>query len=89
MQTKLWFKRKKYGWGWTPSTWQGWLVIAIYLALVFGIVCSAEVAGVSDYDMLMNFVPRLIILTSALILVSYVKGERPKWMWGDEDTDQK
>lgn len=37
-----WFRRKTFGYGWTPQTWQGWLitiasaavVIAINLALV-------------------------------------------------------
>ena len=27
----LWFRRKKYGWGWTPSTWQGWTVVGFIL----------------------------------------------------------
>ena len=26
-----WFKRKLYGWGWTPVKWQGWLVIFIWV----------------------------------------------------------
>ena len=29
-----WFKARLYGWGWTPATWQGWLVLAIWLVLV-------------------------------------------------------
>jgi hypothetical protein len=24
---KLWFRAKRYGWGWTPTSWQGWLVM--------------------------------------------------------------
>ena len=27
-----WFKAKIYGWGWVPARWQGWLVIAVYVA---------------------------------------------------------
>ncbi len=26
MTDRPWFKRKTYGWGWTPVSWQGWLV---------------------------------------------------------------
>ena len=29
-----WFKRKLYGWGWTPATWQGWLVLAVFVVLM-------------------------------------------------------
>ncbi|MCX6717702.1 MAG: hypothetical protein NTU76_03445 [Candidatus Taylorbacteria bacterium] len=25
--SKLWFKRKTYGWGWVPSSWEGWFVV--------------------------------------------------------------
>ncbi len=25
-QPKAWFRPKRIGWGWTPQTWQGWVV---------------------------------------------------------------
>jgi len=31
---KLWFKAKRYGWGWTPACWQGWLVLGVYFAVL-------------------------------------------------------
>lgn len=34
-EKKFWFKRKRYGYGWAPSTWQGWLVIAVYVVGIF------------------------------------------------------
>lgn len=31
----IWFPAKRYGWGWGfPITWQGWIVMAAFLALV-------------------------------------------------------
>ncbi len=30
-----WFARKTFGWGWTPASWQGWLVTGGFLAIVF------------------------------------------------------
>jgi len=30
-----WFARKTFGWGWTPASWQGWLVTAGFLVIVF------------------------------------------------------
>lgn len=31
-----WFGRKRFGIGFGPRTWQGWLVTAIYVALMIG-----------------------------------------------------
>ena len=34
-QPRFWFPVKRYGWGWgLPVRWQGWVVLAAYLALV-------------------------------------------------------
>ena len=34
-QSRYWFPAKRYGWGWGfPTTWQGWLVIALYVVLI-------------------------------------------------------
>lgn len=32
--SKYWFKRKRYGYGLTPSTWQGWLTIFGFLLFI-------------------------------------------------------
>jgi hypothetical protein len=33
-----WFGPKKgFGWGWTPITWQGWLITALFLACILGL----------------------------------------------------
>lgn len=29
-----WFGPKRYGWGWTPVSWQGWLATAAFIAVV-------------------------------------------------------
>jgi hypothetical protein len=34
-ERKYWFAAKRYGWGWgIPSSWQGWLVLAAFGALL-------------------------------------------------------
>lgn len=37
-----WFGPKLYGWGISPRTWQGWLVVALYVLSVALIVRSAS-----------------------------------------------
>jgi hypothetical protein len=56
MEKKLWFKAKRYGWGWTPVTWQGWVAVLVYVAILirFGTILDAREHSVSDF--LLNFV---------------------------------
>ena len=38
-EKRYWFPAKRYGWGWSfPTTWQGWLVMALYLILILGAI---------------------------------------------------
>jgi len=30
---QYWFKRRAYGWGWVPATWQGWLTLLVFLGI--------------------------------------------------------
>ncbi len=82
MNKKLWFKAKKYGWGWTPTTWQGWVVIAVYLVFLVEMFRSIDMQSHSGSDTLITFAPRFLIVTFFLYLVCYLKGEKPRWSWG-------
>jgi hypothetical protein len=35
---RYWFRQKRFGYGATPNTWEGWLVTALFVLLVTGIV---------------------------------------------------
>lgn len=75
----LWFKRKLYGWGWTPARWQGWAVILIFLAFVFWNASEAE-------ENTNVFLLRLVIGVVILIAICWKTGESPRWQWGSDDT---
>lgn len=76
----LWFKRKLYGWGWTPCTWQGWLVILAFMIFVLNIsfMLPAEPSPVQ----LISFFAELILSVALVIWICWRKGESPKWQWG-------
>lgn len=79
-EEEFWFRAKTYGWGWgLPLTWQGWVVFAIYFVL-FG------VGIVNIYAKLLPipYVPFFVIITAALVLVCWLKGETPRWRWGKD-----
>jgi hypothetical protein len=80
MTKKLWFKAKRYGYGWTPCTWQGWLCIALYVAfLVYDVQKYSHVTrGVPG-----AFLVHVFIATAVLIFVSWYKGEKASWRWGN------
>jgi hypothetical protein len=80
-EEKLWFKRKAYGWGWTPVTWEGWLVILVYVALMvaFGLTLY-ENSPVKE--IVFTFLLPVVLLSIALIRICYRKGEKPRWQWG-------
>ena len=32
----MWFRPKTIGWGWSPASWEGWLVTALAAAAIAG-----------------------------------------------------
>jgi lipoprotein signal peptidase len=75
---RYWFPAKRYGWGWgPPRTWQGWLVLAVFFAVL---VVGAAVFLPAQRPV--AFVAYTAILSGALIAVCYATGEPPRWRWG-------
>jgi hypothetical protein len=75
----IWFPAKKYGWGWgPPCAWQGWVVLAVWLALLCGGGIFLAPRSIS------LFVVYAILLGIALFVVALIKGERPRWHWGKD-----
>lgn len=86
---QLWFRRKRYGWGWRPVTWQGWVLVVVYIVLIaMGFRCI-DVGSHSASDTLINFVPYLLILTSLIVFICYLTGEKPRWQWGDKPNQKQ
>jgi len=83
----IWFKRKTYGWGWTPVTWQGWLLVVGYIILV--LLLSLAVEGESKREALLFFILPFVLLTITLIRICYKTGKSPRWQWGGDSLKQK
>ena len=82
---EYWFKRKRYGWGWTPATLEGWLVIAAFVALI--------VFGSSLMSDSRTGAAILCWLTGGGLLVwaTRTHGPEGKWRWGwkpDDDPEK-
>lgn len=82
---KIWFKRKEYGWGWTPSSWEGWLVLAVYALVIVREVISIQKVAESEVPLPIRLIVPVVVSTLILIGVCYWKGEKPRWQWGSKD----
>ena len=86
---KLWFRAKRFGWGWYPVSWQGWSVTIVYallyvlLGLIFGALApSVVLEGGSIVEGSVLFISILLLVTASLLAICYRYGEKPSWRWG-------
>ena len=80
MSSRYWFRAKRYGWGWTPVTWQGWATLAVFVALL-----AADALTFPPRKALSAYIACGVGLTVLLLAVCWRKGEPPRWRWGDDD----
>ncbi|MEN9582878.1 MAG: hypothetical protein RL641_832 [Candidatus Parcubacteria bacterium] len=84
----FWFKRKLYGYGWVPATWQGWLVLVVYLVAVWLFALTIDENSPTRESVFTFFLP-MALLTATLLRICYQKGEKPRWQWGKHKDDSK
>ena len=79
-QNPYWFPARRFGLGWGfPTCWQGWLVFAAYVGLfVLGVVLLRGRAGPAE------FIGFASVITLAMLLVCWTKGEPLRWRWGGD-----
>ncbi|MFC7336623.1 hypothetical protein ACFQY0_05505 [Haloferula chungangensis] len=78
-----WFPAKRYGWGWgLPCSWQGWVVMIIYLAAVVALAFMFD-----SVENVFPFVAAVMGATTIFLWVCWKKGEPAKWRWGQSDDD--
>jgi hypothetical protein len=83
----LWFRRKSYGWGWYPCCWKGWLAIAgFFVAIVLSAVIISNYT-VSEESFVMIFTPAVFILAIILLILCFLRGQKPCWCWGGNPRD--
>ena len=83
-----WFKRRRYGYGWTPATWQGMLSLLVFLVVVVGggfMIADTPkgqfTAGIAAY------IIAVLLASAGLAIISIIKGPPPKWRWGSKPDD--
>ena len=83
---KLWFKAKRYGWGWYPATIEGWAVTIGYVLvfIVAEIILARKIVAEPSLNDLFVYGVLVVVATTIIILICIKKGEKPRWRWGDK-----
>ncbi len=85
-EKEFWFRRKRYGWGWYPTSWKGWSVLLVYLVFVIG--------GPRLFYFFSNehapYWSAICLFAATIVLAAIVwkKGESPHWQWGEKEKDR-
>jgi hypothetical protein len=84
-----WMKRRRYGWGWTPITWQGWLftILQTVILLTAASQIPRKPAEPSTAQ-LVKLIVTLLCVGISLVLVGIRTGPKPHWRWGKHDSDK-
>lgn len=86
---ELWFKNKRWGYGWSPSTKQGWVVTIIYLTSIYALAELFASQGEElnlMFSLLVGFA--VVVSTLTLFFVSLRHAPKPKWQWGENKVEK-
>ncbi|MEO7053978.1 MAG: hypothetical protein ABI191_03300 [Rhizomicrobium sp.] len=71
---KNWFRQKRFGYGATPNTWQGWLFTIVSAVLTMAVILAANFAHDNGPRFLLILVGLPLVLVPT-ILISRAKTE--------------
>jgi len=77
-----WFKRKLYGYGWTPAKLMGWVTLSLYVGIIGLYAWYITRIGA---ELSMKHLSFMGLVTILFLVIIYRTGESPKWQWGNKD----
>jgi peptidoglycan/LPS O-acetylase OafA/YrhL len=82
---ETWFKPKRFGYGATPNTWQGWVATALFALAFIGLAAlfAPRDATPDNYTGLILFYGCVAVLVVAFSLFARSKTDGEwRWRWG-------
>ena len=86
--SRYWFKPKAYGYGATPTTWEGWVAVAAYVVALLAITLpllawSPEIPEGARISQVLTWAGLVALLTFVLVRVTRAKTDGQwRWRWG-------
>jgi hypothetical protein len=81
---RYWFRQKKFGYGATPSTWQGWVLTIAGCAALFAVVLLGPAIRDNSLRALWMVLGGMAVVVPSTVL-AYIKTEGGwRWRSGDE-----
>ena len=81
-----WFKPKTYGYGATPVTWQGWAIVAGFVAavvlLAWGLIGFDRSESPGVFNLIMFFTFALLLVVAVWIVSKRNTDGEWRWRWG-------
>jgi hypothetical protein len=90
MSNRYWFKPKTFGYGASPTTWEGWAVVLGYCAVVtivtLIVLIAAEPGKVAIWAQWLIWSAWLVVVGIATAVLAVVSRQRTdgewRWRWG-------
>ena len=82
MNAKFWFKPKRYGYGATPVTWEGWALTLGVVLVAVGCGLFVSGAGSAPTKVLWLAVGAATVVAS-IVVAKMKTGGRWQWHWGN------
>jgi len=81
--TTYWFKPKRYGYGATPVTWQGWVLVLGTAAIMVAVSVYLRRAEPHSWGLAAMFGFDVIALIALAILCRRKTDGEWRWRWGN------
>jgi hypothetical protein len=83
--TRYWFKPKRYGYGATPVTWQGWVLIVATVAAMISVSLALRLETRSYWGL-----AALLVFDVAALVFLFIVSRRKTdgdwhWRWGERN----
>jgi hypothetical protein len=76
---KYWFRQKTFGYGATPSTWQGWALTIVSCLALFGLVLMGPAIRDNTLRALWMILGAVVIIAPTTLIVS--RKTEGGWRW--------
>jgi isoprenylcysteine carboxyl methyltransferase (ICMT) family protein YpbQ len=79
MGNEFWFKPKTFGYGATPTTWEGCTLVAVHIAIILACIAAMYLRKES-FPVYVSSIAAIIVVTAVMIVVSVQKTDGA-WGW--------